>query len=70
MRLLTIALMTPLLLSGCLTVNSDVVQGLTVIKYSREVQAQAAQEMQSNSCPVLNNFMNDYSVLRDQVRIR
>ena len=67
--MLIIGLMTPLLLSGCKTVHSSSA-GLTVINYPLSVQQDAAKEMEIGACPVLNSFMNDYSVLRDQARVK
>lgn len=67
MKSLTIALMMPLLLSACAPAHSNA--GLSVIEYSREVQENAATEMENGQCTTLNTFMNDYSVLRDQARI-
>lgn len=69
MRSVIIALMMMPLLSGCKTVHYSSA-GLSVVEYSRSAQVAAAQEMQGGSCPVLNSFMNDYSVLRDQARIK
>jgi len=44
--------------------------GLSVISYSQDKQNKAANEMQGNSCPMLNEFMVDYKVLRDQARVK
>lgn len=60
--------MTALLLSGCGTAHSN--GGFSLIEYSDEKQGKAADEMDGGMCPVLNEFMNDYSVLRDQVRVK
>lgn len=58
-----------LLLSGCGPVLSD--GGFTVVEYSKEVQEKAADEIESNACPVIGGvFMPDYSVLRDQARVK
>lgn len=58
-----------LLLTGCETVNSSA-GGFSVIEYDKETQGKAADEMESGACPVLNQFMNDYSVLRQQARVK
>ena len=68
MKLPVIALTTLLLLTACETATSS--GGLTVIEYTKEVQNKAAQEMLLGLSPTLNMMMNDYSVLRDQARIR
>ena len=61
--------MLVLLLSGCGPVLSN--GGFTVVEYSKEQQKQAADEIESNSCPVIGGvFMPDYSVLRDQARVK
>jgi len=45
--------------------------GFTVVEYTKQQQNQAADEIESNSCPMLGNvFMPDYGVLRDQARIK
>lgn len=46
--------------------NIEVLPDLKV--YSRPVQKSAATEMQTNACPVLNTFMVDYKVMRDETR--
>lgn len=60
--------MTALLLTACATEVSEC-SGLTVIKYSEPAQIMAADEMEGGQCPMLNKFINDYSVLRDQARV-
>ena len=63
------ALIAVVLLSGCATALSE--GGLTVIEYSEETQSKAADEIEANTCPVIGGvFMPDYSVLRDQARIK
>jgi len=62
-----IALMSLVLLTSCAAGNSD--SGLSVPVYPKEKQKKAADEMQGNYCPVLNEFMIDYSVLRKQTRV-
>ena len=68
MKLPLTVLMTGLLLTGCAKTNSNL--GLTVIEYSAETQGKAADEMEAGQCPTLNGFINDYSVLRDQARVK
>ena len=68
MRLPIIALLSVLLLSGCGTARSS--GGFAVIKYDQETLNKAADEMESGLAPTLNMMMNDYSVLRDQARIK
>lgn len=53
-----------------MTVHSDTTAGLSVVRYDRDTMNIAALEMESRACPVLNGFMNDYLVLRDQARIK
>lgn len=62
--------MLPLLLSGCVTARSSG-GGFSVVEYTKEQQEQAADEIESNKCPVMGGtFMPDYSVLRDQARVK
>ncbi len=57
------------LLSGCATAPSN--GGLTVIEYSPQVQSAAADEIEGGACPVIGDvLMPDYSVLRDQARVK
>ena len=57
------------LLTGCETARSSG-GGFTVVEYTEEQQNKAADEIESNSCPMLGSiFMPDYSVLRDQARV-
>lgn len=61
-------MITPIL-SGCAQVHSNY-EGLSVIEYSKDKQNKAADEIESGYCPVLNEFISDYSVLRDQARVK
>lgn len=40
-----------------------------VVGYTKETQIKAAKELQENDVPVLLEFMKDYKVMRDQVRV-
>jgi len=69
MRLLINVLAPLLLLSGCVTAHSSA--GLSVVAYSKEIQSKAADEIQDGYCPIIGGvMMPDYSVLRDQARIK
>ena len=59
--------MLVLSLSGCATVHSSVAPD--VKGYTRAQQNKAADEILSGQCPMLNNFMVDYGVMRDQSRV-
>jgi len=61
-----IPLMCLMLLSGCETVPSRVLPDIK--PYSKSVMVQAANEIESNTCPALNNFMVDYHIMREQTR--
>ncbi len=63
------ALIGLLLLSGCSTGLSSVQPD--VVRYTDAVQAQAANEIQVGSCPILGDvMMPDYLVMRDQARVK
>ena len=61
-------------LSGCATVSSDVGgHGACppVVEYSREFQAQAADELANlPEGSAVADMMADYAVMRDQARVR
>lgn len=58
-----------LLLSGCETASSDSSACPTVVEYTREEQARAADELEALPVDsVLEGMLADYGVLRDQVR--
>lgn len=40
-----------------------------VVEYSRNTQSAALKELQTQNVPVLKEFMKDYKVMRDQVRV-
>lgn len=40
-----------------------------LIEYPTELQIQGAKEIRDNDVPVLAEFMKDYKVMRDQVRV-
>jgi len=69
LRLVIYALPMLLLLSGCAKTVSSF-EGFSVIEYDAETQDKAADEIEGLGCPTLNMFINDYSVLRDQARIK
>lgn len=70
MKLPKTGLIAAALLSACAAGPSEPA-GLSVIDYSRAVQSRAADEIEGGRCPVLGDvFMPDYSVLRDQARVR
>lgn len=60
--------MMALPLGGCGTPAFDSLAIPDVIPYTAEQQVMAADEMESQACPVLNEFINDYGVMRDQAR--
>lgn len=67
--LLTSALIVLTLLSGCTKAPSN--DGLTVIEYSKPLQKKAAKEIEGGQCPTIGDiFIPDYSVLRDQARVK
>jgi hypothetical protein len=67
MRLGIIVLTASGLLTACSTVHSDALPD--VIEYSKEMQIKAARELQTQDVPTLTEFMKDYKVMRDQVRV-
>jgi uncharacterized protein YceK len=70
MKLPLSVLISLVLLSGCGTEVSSS-SGLTVIEYSKPLQTKAANEIEGGQCRTLGEvFMPDYSVLRDQARVR
>lgn len=66
------AIILPLLmlsLTACTPARSNSALILPDVKtYTKAVQQQAAAEMASQACPVLNGFMVDYKISRDQTR--
>jgi hypothetical protein len=40
-----------------------------VVVYSKETQKKALNELKNNNVPTLKEFMKDYKVMRDQVRV-
>jgi len=40
-----------------------------IVEYSRAKQVTGAKEIESNLCPVLTDFTQDGSKLRDQIRL-
>jgi hypothetical protein len=64
-----------LMLLGLILAQNDEVKAVVhelitpdLIRYSREFQQKAADEIASGKCPTLNEFMKDYLVMRDQTR--
>lgn len=42
-----------------------------MVAYSREIQSKAADEIQGGHCPIIGGvMMPDYSVLRDQAKVK
>lgn len=64
-----IALLSSVLLTGCAQARSDKITAPGVINYPQETLDKAAEEMDSGSCPVLNELTVDYGVIRDQSRV-
>lgn len=65
------ALILPLCLTACVGADSKATRALTapdVVAYSRAQQTQAAAELERCACPVLEEMMRDYCVMRDQSR--
>lgn len=62
----SLGLILMLVLSGCAKGNSSVQPDL--IPYSKAVQNKAADEMESGMCPTLNIMIDDYGMIRDQIR--
>lgn len=60
-------LIVVLLLSGCGTGRSSVAPD--VKGYTKAQQNKAADEILGGKCPMLNEFMVDYGVMRDQSRV-
>lgn len=61
-----------LCLPACAAVDSKATRTLTapdVVAYTRAQQAQAADELERCGCPVLEEMMRDYCVMRDQSRV-
>ena len=69
MRFVIIGLLSAALLSGCSTIRSNELTAPDIINYPEETRAKAAEEMTGGSCPVLNEMIVDYGVMRDQSRI-
>lgn len=69
MRYVIIALLSFALLTGCETIRSDELTAPDVINYPEESRMQAADEMEGGSCPMLNEWIVDYGVMRDQARL-
>jgi len=67
MKLGIIALIASSLLTACSTAHSNALPD--VIEYTKETQIKAAKELQGNDVPTLLEFMKDYKVMRDQVRV-
>ena len=57
------------LLSGCSRVHSEYISP-DVIEYSKEKQKALARELNENSCPISEEFLLDYLLMRDQARIK
>lgn len=59
------------LLTGCAREVSEIQKLVLpdVVVYSKEVQNRAAHELQTQNVPTLAEFMKDYKVMRDQVRV-
>jgi hypothetical protein len=68
MRYAIIVLMTSSLLTACAGTNSNLALP-DVIEYSKETQIKAARELETQNVPTLAEFMKDYKVMRDQVRV-
>ena len=66
--LLPVLLVILIALSGCAQSQSS--GEFVLIGYTKAQQLQAANEMESGQCPMLNNFTNGYINLRDQVRVK
>lgn len=69
MKYAIIALLSVALLTGCETIRSDALTAPDVINYPQEMLNKAATEMEGGSCPVLNEMIVDYGVMRDQSRL-
>ena len=69
MKYAIIALLSVALLTGCETIRSDALTAPDVINYPQETFDKAAIEMEGGSCPVLNEMIVDYGVMRDQSRL-
>lgn len=71
MKSAIIALILPLYLTACAGADTDASRALTapdVTAYTRAQQVQAAAELEGCSCPMLEEMMRDYCVMRDQSR--
>ena len=71
MRFVIIGLMISSCLTACCQDNFDY-QKITqpdLVAYASEVQEAAVIEMRTQNVPVLTEFMKDYKVMRDQVRV-
>lgn len=69
MKYAIIALLSVALLTGCETIRSDALTAPDVINYPQETLDKASTEMEGGSCPVLNEMIVDYGVMRDQSRL-
>lgn len=56
------------LLSGCSKEHINVAP--PVVPYSEEFQNKVAQEIIKGSCPASTEMLKDYSVMRDQARVK
>jgi hypothetical protein len=69
MKYATFVLIVPVLLGGCATPAFDPRQVTPdIISYNKEIQAQAADEIEAGTCSALTDMVMDYGVMRDQVR--
>ena len=57
------------LLTGCSTLKVSCDSGNYVKEYTNKERQQAADEMKSAQCPMLNSMIIDYIKLRDQERV-
>lgn len=62
-------LMCLMSLSACSSAGSEKLTAPDVVQYSAAKQDAAAKEILGGACPVLNEFAQDYCVMRDQSRI-
>lgn len=68
LRFPIIALTTLLFLPGCWETTSGN-SGFSVPKYTKPQRQAVHDELRDGCCPMTVEFMKDYKVLRDQVRI-